>query len=103
MAAKQQNIPTIRDESYYKATWAHRAWFVAGCVSVLTCLAKSILIMVTESTKTPFALFAWLLAATGGYAMADLVSGVYHWAVDNYGSAHTPVFGTQMDDDQNET
>ena len=26
----------------------------------------------------------------------DLVSGVYHWAVDNYGDGATPVFGSQI-------
>ncbi len=27
---------------------------------------------------------------------ADLLSGVYHWAVDNYGDGSTPVFGSQI-------
>lgn len=27
---------------------------------------------------------------------ADFASGVYHWAVDNYGSSETPVFGSQI-------
>ncbi|GER56595.1 Kua-ubiquitin conjugating enzyme hybridlocalisation domain [Striga asiatica] len=96
--AKQQNSPTIRDKSYYKATWAHRAWFAAGCASVFTTLAKSVLITFSEITKTPFAPFVRLLAAAAaGYAVADLVSGVYHWAVDNYGSARTPIFGSQIE------
>ncbi|GFP98131.1 fatty acid desaturase 4 chloroplastic, partial [Phtheirospermum japonicum] len=30
-----------------------------------------------------------------GYLLADLASGIYHWAVDNYGSAQTPVFGSR--------
>lgn len=28
-----------------------------------------------------------------GYVVADLVSGVFHWSVDNYGDGSTPVFG----------
>lgn len=35
-----------------------------------------------------------LLAA---YYTADLLSGIYHWAIDNYGSKETPVFGNQID------
>ena len=27
---------------------------------------------------------------------ADLLSGVYHWGVDNYGDGATPVFGSQI-------
>lgn len=26
----------------------------------------------------------------------DLLSGVYHWGVDNYGDGNTPVFGSQI-------
>ena len=29
-------------------------------------------------------------------AGADLLSGVYHWGVDNYGDGATPVFGSQI-------
>ena len=28
--------------------------------------------------------------------ITDLVTGVYHWSVDNYGDAHTPVVGGQI-------
>ncbi len=31
-----------------------------------------------------------------GYLFADFGTGVYHWAVDNYGNADTPVFGYQI-------
>ena len=31
-----------------------------------------------------------------GYEFADFGSGVYHWAMDNYGNAKTPVFGNQI-------
>ncbi len=29
-------------------------------------------------------------------AGADLLSGVYHWGVDNYGDGGTPIFGSQI-------
>jgi len=38
-----------------------------------------------------------ILAAYVGYIMADLGSGVYHWGIDNYGDASTPVFGAQIE------
>ena len=31
-----------------------------------------------------------------GWTGADLLSGVYHWGVDNYGDGSTPVFGSQI-------
>ncbi|CAG9463083.1 unnamed protein product [Pedinophyceae sp. YPF-701] len=31
------------------------------------------------------------------YFMADLATGLYHWGVDNYGSAETPVVGRQIE------
>ena len=42
---------------------------------------------------------AWHLALSGlvAYALADFGTGVYHWAVDNYGDRNTPVFGYQID------
>lgn len=35
-------------------------------------------------------------ALVAGYLLADLGTGVYHWGVDNYGDATTPVFGSQV-------
>lgn len=32
-----------------------------------------------------------------GYLIADLVSGVFHWSVDNYGDGRTPVFGAVIE------
>lgn len=38
-----------------------------------------------------------VLAGYVGYVLADLGSGVYHWGIDNYGDASTPVFGGQIE------
>ncbi|GKU89182.1 hypothetical protein SLEP1_g3352 [Rubroshorea leprosula] len=38
-----------------------------------------------------------VLAGYVGYVRADLGSGVYHWGIDNYGDASTPVFGAQIE------
>uniref|UniRef100_A0A7S0HD18 Lipid desaturase domain-containing protein n=1 Tax=Hanusia phi TaxID=3032 RepID=A0A7S0HD18_9CRYP len=40
---------------------------------------------------------ASLAAVFLGYEFADFGSGVYHWAMDNYGSKNTPIFGTQIE------
>ncbi|KAJ1489602.1 Kua-ubiquitin conjugating enzyme hybrid localization domain-containing protein [Baffinella frigidus] len=38
-----------------------------------------------------------LAAILVGYEFADVGSGIYHWSMDNYGTAKTPVFGTQIE------
>nr|UDV78677.1 fatty acid desaturase 4.2 [Perilla frutescens] len=86
-----------RDERCYKATWTHRAWFACGCATVLIALAKSALILAAAPPLTPFTWIQLLLAALLGYVLADLGSGIYHWAIDNYGGAQTPVFGPQIE------
>lgn len=32
---------------------------------------------------------------------ADLVTGIYHWLLDNYGDSSTPLVGSQIEDFQN--
>lgn len=40
----------------------------------------------------------WTAVATmAGILIADLVSGVFHWSVDNYGDSKTPVFGSVIE------
>lgn len=34
-----------------------------------------------------------VVAVLAGYVLADLGTGIFHWSVDNYGCAKTPVFG----------
>lgn len=74
------------------STWTHRAWVASGCTTVLISLAKS----VAGAADSHI----WLepaLAGLIGYILADLASGVYHWGVDNYGDASTPIFGSQIE------
>lgn len=41
---------------------------------------------------------AWTaFGALVGYVFADLVSGVFHWSVDNYGDGSTPLFGSVIE------
>ena len=78
--------PILNDPSL-RSTWAHRAWVASGCTTVMISLAKSIM-GAAESHM-------WLepiLASLVGYILADLGFGVYHWGIDNYGSAQLQFF-----------
>lgn len=75
-----------------RSTWAHRAWVAAGSAPVLTALANSAITAVDSG-----AVIEPTLAALLGYLFADLGSGFYHFAVDNYGSLSTPIFGSQIE------
>lgn len=84
--------PIIVNDSDIKSTWSHRAWLATGCTTVLVSLAKS----VTGSVESHMWLEP-LLAGCAGYILADLASGVYHWAIDNYGGPSTPIVGAQIE------
>ncbi|XP_062077719.1 fatty acid desaturase 4, chloroplastic-like [Humulus lupulus] len=89
--ATRRAPPQLNDPSL-KSTWLHRVWLVSGCTTVLISLAKSLVRVAS--------LHIWAeptLAGLVGYVLADLGSGVYHWGIDNYGSASTPIFGTQIE------
>ncbi|XP_047965123.1 fatty acid desaturase 4-like 1, chloroplastic [Salvia hispanica] len=70
---------------------AQHACFAAGCAAVLFSIGKSLLLTVAAQ--------AWLgsmLATVAAYLLADLGTGIYHWAIDNYGGPQTPIFGPQI-------
>lgn len=46
---------------------------------------------------TPTEALCTAAGAFVGYLIADLVSGVFHWSVDNYGDGRTPVFGAVIE------
>ncbi|CAN4102739.1 unnamed protein product [Withania somnifera] len=83
---------SVLNDPSLKSTWAHRAWMASGCTTVLISLAKS----ATGAIDSHM----WagpLIAGYIGYVLSDLASGIYHWGIDNYGSAKTPIFGSQID------
>ncbi|CAA7025313.1 unnamed protein product [Microthlaspi erraticum] len=85
--------PPLSNDQTLQSTWSHRFWVAAGCTTVFASLLKSI--------TGGFASHLWLepaLAGFGGYILADLGSGVYHWATDNYGNESTPVVGIHIED-----
>lgn len=80
------------DDPVLNSTWGQRTWLASACAAVLIALAKSIVASVGSHiwvTST--------LACLVGYIVADLMSGIYHWGIDNYGDATTTIFGTQIE------
>lgn len=50
-----------------------------------------------STISSPWEAFWTAAGALAGFVIADLVSGVFHWSVDNYGDSNTPVFGTVIE------
>ncbi|KAK9133453.1 hypothetical protein Scep_012981 [Stephania cephalantha] len=90
LAAKTLQRPHPDDPSL-QSTWSHRAWVALGSTSILLSLTKSTMASLQSHTLLEPALAAYI-----GYLLADLASGVYHWAIDNYGSSNTPIVGAQI-------
>lgn len=85
-------IPRIAAEDpELQSTWTHRAWLTAGSTSVAVSLGKAVI-----GTADSGNFIQPVVAAAVGYILADLGSGLYHWGIDNYGDASTPMFGSQI-------
>ncbi|GJZ61386.1 fatty acid desaturase 4, chloroplastic-like protein [Tanacetum coccineum] len=84
--------PPKSDDPSLKSTWSHRAWVATGCTTVLASLASSIVGSYDSNIWVEPVLSGFV-----GYLFADLGSGVYHWGIDNYGDASTPIVGSQID------
>ncbi|XP_010429223.1 PREDICTED: fatty acid desaturase 4-like 2, chloroplastic [Camelina sativa] len=96
LVVKQRLVnPALSTDPNLQSTWTHRLWVAAGCTTVFASFAKSII--------GAFGSNLWFepaLAGFAGYIIADLGSGVYHWATDNYGDSSTPLVGTHIEDSQ---
>ncbi|XP_073129306.1 fatty acid desaturase 4-like 1, chloroplastic [Henckelia pumila] len=96
-ASKTTSPKHFYDEDSWKTpTGFELAWFSTGCITLLISLAKSLIIISRQSTGFR----GWIepvVAAILGYVLGDLGTGIYHWAIDNYGTAKTPVFGSQIE------
>ncbi|KAF8079769.1 hypothetical protein N665_1002s0019 [Sinapis alba] len=84
--------PPSNDDPTLQSTWTHRLWVAAGCTTVFASFAKSI-----TGGFSSHLLLEPALAGYAGYILADLGSGLYHWAIDNYGDESTPLVGTQIE------
>ncbi|XP_051133894.1 fatty acid desaturase 4, chloroplastic-like [Andrographis paniculata] len=96
---------TVRSSAYENnpaasegATWQQWAWFTGGCATVIITLAKSAIITAAAAgvRNSSWPWVQLISVAVAGYIAADLGTGIYHWAIDNYGGADTPVFGPQI-------
>lgn len=74
-----------------RSTWEHRAW--VGGTTLL--LAATVVEGVSRVDGAGGAATV-AAAAAAAYVLSDLGTGVFHWAVDNYGTGATPVFGSQI-------
>jgi palmitoyl-[glycerolipid] 3-(E)-desaturase len=74
-----------------RSTWPQRAWTLAGSAAILSSLSTSASLAAASGSGVESA-----AAALAAYSLADLATGMYHWFVDNYGDASTPVFGAQI-------
>ncbi|XVF03905.1 hypothetical protein REPUB_Repub05bG0033700 [Reevesia pubescens] len=84
--------PLLLNDPSLQSTWSHRAWVASGCITLLISLAKA-----TMGAADSHMWLKTMLAGYVGYILADLLTGVYHWGIDNYGDASTPIFGSQIE------
>jgi hypothetical protein len=82
----------LESDAELKSTWVHRAW-VGGTTTLLGCAFMHGILEIRTLDDAVVA----LLSASAAYILSDLGTAIYHWAVDNYGDAKTPVFGGQID------
>lgn len=79
-------------DTYLESTLEHRLWVTFGAATVTGMMAKAV--MSCQSSEELLQVAAGALSA---YILSDLATGIYHWGVDNYGDANTPIFGSQID------
>jgi ubiquitin-conjugating enzyme E2 variant len=79
-----------------ESTTDHRLICGGAAALVAAILAKLAMLLAT-STPSPLGLAGLALSALAGYEFADFGSGVYHFFMDNYGGAETPVWGKQIE------
>jgi len=79
-----------------ESTTQHQLICGAAAALSFALLAKAA-VAASAVPLTGAALARYALAAAVGYEFADFGSGVYHWAMDNYGNARSPVFGNQIE------
>ncbi|CAL5010683.1 unnamed protein product [Urochloa decumbens] len=93
MSTAPSSHDVVHDE--LRSTWPHRALTLAGSLAILASFLTTAR-LVAASVSPTADLLAAAMAAAAGYSLADLTTGVYHWLIDNYGGADTPVLGAQI-------
>ena len=85
----------LQEGDVLESTSKHQAICATATALVAALLAKAALLFASGQTPLSLGWFAFTLFA--GLEFADFGSGVYHWSMDNYGNAHTPVWGKQIE------
>ncbi|KAJ7515662.1 hypothetical protein O6H91_22G022200 [Diphasiastrum complanatum] len=75
-----------------ESTLSQQLWVMFGCSVLGTMAIKSF--REVDSVETFVAACVSIVLA---YWLADLGTGIYHWAMDNYGDASSVMFGSQID------
>ncbi|GAB0489002.1 hypothetical protein MMPV_000217 [Pyropia vietnamensis] len=99
--------PTRRKGGVYKKVTLRAAGdtlestplMVAICAAMASVTALTGVAHLARIMASPHPASMATAAATGvavGWLVADAASAVYHWALDNYGSESTPVWGAQI-------
>jgi ubiquitin-conjugating enzyme E2 variant len=88
------SAPSRPGPNELRSTWPQRAWTLAGTAAIISSFLTCIRLLAASGSTTE--LLAAAAAAFAAYSLADLATGVYHWFIDNYGDASTPVFGPQI-------
>jgi len=78
-----------------QSTVPHRLICAAALLLVLALGVK--IAIVAPPVVSTWDVLTRALAVFAGYEFADFGSGVYHWAMDNYGSSGTPIWGKQIE------
>ncbi len=81
----------LESEEELRSTWEHRFW-VGGTTALLVATLANGLVHVSGFDDV----VGVVLAGMAAYVLSDLGTGIYHWGVDNYGDAHTPLVGSQI-------
>ena len=89
-ARRRTTDPLVEGDSYESTPGQ---WAVVGTTSAL--LAALAAVGVSDIASTTDAVIT-VIALVAGYVAADFGTAVYHWSVDNYGDANTPIVGGQI-------
>lgn len=79
-------------DSSLESTLEHRIWLGFGISAIVGMILKALL--AAQCVNDELGIGFGVIAA---YIFADLGTGIYHWGIDNYGDAKTPIFGSQID------
>ncbi|KAL2641552.1 hypothetical protein R1flu_009139 [Riccia fluitans] len=85
-------LEIVLNDTKLESTPEHRFWVGVGPAAVLGMVTKAV-----TAAHSPEDMILIVTSMFAGYLLVDLGPGIYHWGVDNYGNARTPIVGSQID------